>query len=167
MLAGLGRKDWQNDKKIEDNIGNIAKSETAAEQIRSYLKSLTAKDAAAMKSDMLEAIRYRLIAEHFDYNPNDYDTDEERQTAKQKAFNLADQAANNEIIKIFTKNKVIETLGRPNSNLFDGMKTKLKDILEDAVEENRKTQIQKSEHARQEARQNPQNKPTNDQDNKQ
>ena len=85
MLAGLSRKDWQNGKKIEDdidNIGNITKSKTAADQIKSYLKSLTAKDAAAMKSDMLEAIRYRLIAEHFNYNPDDYNTDEERQAAK-------------------------------------------------------------------------------------
>ena len=167
MLAGLSKKDWKNGGTIEDNIGNIAKSKTAADQIRSYLKSLTAKDAAAMKSDMLEAIRHRLIAEHFNYNPDDYDTDEERQAAKKDAFNLAEQAANNEIIKIFSKNTVLETLGRPNSNLFDGMKTGLKDILKDAVEESRKKQIQKSELDRREAKQNPQNKVTNDQDNKQ
>ena len=167
MLAGLSKKDWKNGETIEDNIGNIAKSKTAADQIRSYLKSLTAKDAAAMKSDMLEAIRHRLIAEHFNYNPDDYDTDEERQAAKKDAFNLAEQAANNEIIKIFSKNTVLETLGRPNSNLFDGMKTGLKDILKDAVEESRKKQIQKSELDRREAKQNPQNKATNNQDNKQ
>ena len=167
MLAGLSKKDWKNGETIEDNIGNIAKSKTAADQIRSYLKSLTAKDAAAMKSDMLEAIRHRLIAEHFNYNPDDYDTDEERQTAKKDAFNLAEQAANNEIIKIFSKNTVLETLGRPNSNLFDGMKTGLKDILKDAVEESRKKQIQKSELDRREAKQNPQNKATYNQDNKQ
>ena len=167
MLAGLSKKDWKNGGTIEDNIGNIAKSKTAADQIRSYLKSLTAKDAAAMKSDMLEAIKHRLIAEHFNYNPDDYNTDEERQAAKKDAFNLAEQAANNEIIKIFSKNTVLETLGRPNSNLFDGMKTGLKDILKDAVEESRKKQIQKSELDRREAKQNPQNKATNNQDNKQ
>lgn len=134
MLAGLSKKDWKNGKDIEDNIDNITKSETAADQIRFYLKSLTAKDVAAMKTDMLQAIKHRLIAEHFNFNPDDYDTDEERQKAKKKAFNDADKAANNEIIKIFSKNTVLETLGRPNSNLFDGMKPALKSILKDAVE---------------------------------
>ena len=174
MLADLSKKDWKNGKDIEDNIGNITKSDAAATQIKSYLKSLTAKDAAAMKSDMLEAIRYRLIAEYFNFNPDDYDTDEERQVAKKKAFNDAEQAANNEIIEIFTENTVIETLGRPNSSLFDGMKTGLKDILKDAVEESRKGQIKASERARREVKQdlqdeakNNQDKATNSQDNKQ
>lgn len=174
MLADLSKKDWKNGKDIEDNIGNITKSDAAATQIKSYLKSLTAKDAAAMKSDMLEAIRYRLIAEYFNFNPDDYDTDEERQVAKKKAFNDAEQAANNEIIEIFTENTVIETLGRPNSSLFDGMKTGLKDILKDAVEESRKSQIKASERARREVKQdlqdeakNNQDKATNSQDNKQ
>lgn len=174
MLADLSKKDWKNGKDIEDNIGNITKSDAAATQIKSYLKSLTAKDAAAMKSDMLEAIRYRLIAEYFNFNPDDYDTDEERQKEKKKAFNDAEQAANNEIIEIFTENTVIETLGRPNSSLFDGMKTGLKDILKDAVEESRKGQIKASERARREVKQdlqdeakNNQDKATNSQDNKQ
>ena len=134
MLAGLSKKDWKNGKDIEDNIDNITKSETAADQIRFYLKSLTAKDVAAMKTDMLQAIKHRLIAEHFNFDPDDYDTDEERQKAKKKAFNDADKAANDEIIEIFSKNTVLETLGRPNSNLFDGMKPALKGILKDAVE---------------------------------
>ena len=174
MLADLSKKDWKNGKDIEDNIGNIAKSKTAADQIRSYLESLTAKDAAAMKTEMLQAIKYRLIAEHFNFNPDDYDTDEKREKAKKKAFDLADEAANNEIIKIFSKNTVIETLGRPNSSLFDGMKTGLKDILKDAVEESKKGQIKASERARREVKQdlqdeakNNQDKATNSQDNKQ
>ena len=127
-----------------------------------------------MKTDMLQAIKHRLIAEHFNFNPDDYDTDEERQKAKKKAFDLADEAANNEIIKIFSKNTVIETLGRPNSSLFDGMKTGLKDILKDAVEESKKGQIKASERARREVKQdlqdeakNNQDKATNSQDNKQ
>ena len=167
MLADLSKKDWKNGKDIEDNIGNIAKSKTAADQIRSYLESLTAKDAAAMKTEMLQAIKYRLIAEHFNFNPDDYDTDEERQKAKKKAFNDADKAANNEIIGIFTENSVIETLGRPNSNLFDGMKNNLKGILKKAVEESREDQIKASERARQKVEQNLQDEAKNDQDNKQ
>lgn len=167
MLADLSKKDWKNGKDIEDNIGNIAKSKTAADQIRSYLESLTAKDAAAMKTEMLQAIKYRLIAEHFNFNPDDYDTNEERQKAKKKAFNDADKAANNEIIGIFTENSVIETLGRPNSNLFDGMKNNLKGILKKAVEESREDQIKASERARQKVEQNLQDEAKNDQDNKQ
>ena len=173
MLAGLSKKDWKNGKEIEDNIGNIAKSKTAADQIRFYLKSLTAKDAAAMKTDMLQAIKYRLIAEHFNFNPDDYDTDEERQEAKKKAFNDADKAANDEIIEIFSKNTVLETLGRPNSNLFDGMKPALKGILKDAVKKSREKHIEESENALREIKQNlqdkaknNQDKATNDQDNK-
>ena len=167
MLAGLSKKDWKNGKEIEDNIGNIAKSKTAADQIRFYLKSLTAKDAAAMKTEMLQAIKYRLIAEHFNFNPDDYDTDEKRQKAKKEAFDLADEAANNEIIEIFSKNTVLETLGRPNSNLFDGMKPALKGILKDAVKKSRKKHIEESEDARQEVKQNLQDKAKNNQDNKQ
>ena len=167
MLADLSKKDWKNGKDIEDNIGNITKSKTAADQIRSYLESLTAKDAAAMKTEMLQAIKYRLVAEHFNFNPDDYDTDEERQKAKKEAFDLADEAANNEIIEIFSKNTVLETLGRPNSNLFDGMKPALKGILKDAVKKSREKHIEESEKARREVKQNLQDKATNDQDNKQ
>lgn len=170
MLAGLSKKEWKNGKQIEDNIGSITKSETAAAQIKQYLKSLTAKDAAAMKTDMLEAIQYRLIAEHFDFNPDDYATDEERQKAKTKAFDKAKQAAHNDIIDIFSRNTVIETFGRPNSNLFDGMKSGLKNILKGAVDKERRKQIQKAEIDRQNAERdihNKKNSKTDKPDNKQ
>lgn len=138
MLAGLDRKDWTSGN-IEDNIPKIAKSETAHNEIRKYLGALTARDAAAMKTDMLNAIKHRLIAEHYDFNPDDY-SEEDRPEAQKKAYEKAEQAAYQEINDIFEKSTVLETLARPNSNLFDGMKSKLKDIVRPRVEEERERQ---------------------------
>ena len=139
MLAGLDRKEWTTGK-IQDNIPKIAKSEVAHNEIRKYLSALTAKDVAGMKTDMLNAIKHRLIAEHYDFNPADF-SEEDRPAAQQAAYEKAEKEAYKEINNIFASTKVLEDLAKPNSHLFDGMKSKLKDIIMPEVQKMRKEQI--------------------------
>ena len=139
MLAGLDRKEWTTGK-IQDNIPKIAKSEVAHNEIRKYLSALTAKDVAGMKTDMLNAIKHRLIAEHYDFNPADF-SEEDRPAAQQAAYKKAEKEAYTEINNIFASTKVLEDLAKPNSHLFDGMKSKLKDIIMPEVQKMRKEQI--------------------------
>lgn len=136
MLAGLDRKEWTTGK-IQDNIPKITKSEVAHNEIRKYLSALTAKDVAGMKTDMLNAIKHRLIAEHYDFNPADF-SEEDRPAAQQAAYEEAEKEAYKEINNIFASTKVLEDLAKPNSHLFDGMKSKLKDIIMPEVQEMRK-----------------------------
>ena len=138
MLTGLDRKEWKTGD-IIDNVPKITKSQTAHQETVNYLKALTARDAANMKSDMLNAIKHRLIAEHYDFNPDDF-SEADRPEAQKKAYQKAEQAAYKEINDIFEASTVLETLARPNSNLFDGMKSKLKDILRPRVEAERERQ---------------------------
>ena len=139
-ITGLSRDNYHNDKEIEDNVPNVKKSSTAHATTIAFLRSLTGVDAAKLSTDVLKGIETRLMAEHYDFNPEDYANlpEEERMQAQKKAFDKARKDAYDEINQIFLENTVIETLAKENSHLFDGMKSNLKSIIKPAIQEYRK-----------------------------
>ena len=161
FLTGLNRKDVIKTLN-QENIEEIAKeiqdtnsayhknSNTATREIKKYLSGLTASNAAAMKTDVLNGILNRLVAENYELNPDDLaDLDDEAKAKKKKeAYDEAVNKAYKEINKIFRENGVIDKLGRPNTNLFDNMKNGLAKILEQDVKESKKRQIIENEKDR-------------------
>ena len=137
FVTGLNKETYHNGKAIDANVPNVTKSTTAHKFTVDYLKGLTGKNAAELTTDMLEGIETRLMAEHYDFNPNDFPEDE-RESAQKQALEAAREAAYAEINKIFLENTVIETLANKDGRLFDGMKSRLKQIVKPAVEEYRK-----------------------------
>ena len=161
FLTGLNRKDVIKTLN-QENIEEIAKeiqdtnsayhknSNTATREIKKYLSGLTASNAAAMKTDVLNGILNRLVAESYELNPDDLDglDDEAKAEKKKEAYELAKDKAHKEINRIFRENGVIDKLGRPNTNLFDNMKNGLAKILEHDVKESKKRQIIENEKDR-------------------
>ena len=164
FLTGLNRKDVIKDLSLE-NIEDIASqirdtdnpyhknSATATSEIKKYLKSLTPSNAAAMKTDVLNGILNRLVAENYDLTPDDLEglSEDDKKVKKEVAYEEAKTRAYEEINQIFKKNGVIDKLGRPNTNLFDNMKNGLATILEKDVKESRAKQIQEAERTRKKA----------------
>lgn len=161
FLTGLNRKDVIKTLN-QENIEEIAKeiqdsnstyhknSNTATREIKKYLSGLTASNAAAMKTDVLNGILNRLVAENYELNPDDLAglDDEAKAKKKKEAYDEAVNKAYKEINKIFRENGVIDKLGRPNTNLFDNMKNGLAKILEQDVKESKKRQIIENEKDR-------------------
>ena len=161
FLTGLNRKDVIKTLN-QENIEEIAKeiqdsnsayhknSNTATREIKKYLGGLTASNAAAMKTDVLNGILNRLVAENYELNPDDLVglDDEAKAEKKKEAYDEAVNKAYKEINKIFRENGVIDKLGRPNTNLFDNMKNGLAKILEHDVKESKKRQIIENEKDR-------------------
>ena len=146
FITGLSRDNYHNGKDIEENVPIVTKSQTAHDLTIAYLKSLTGADAAKLTTDMLDGIKTRLMAEHYNFNPDDY-SESERAAAQKEALAKAKQEAYAEINKIFTKNTVIETLANKNGRLFDGMKSGLKEIVRPAVEEYQRTHASQTKNS--------------------
>lgn len=146
LVTGLDNDNYHNGKTIEENVPNVKKSQVAYDFSRDYLKSLTGADAAKLTTDMLDGLETRLMAQHYNFNPNDY-PESERAAAQKEALAKAKQEAHAEINKIFTENTVIETLANKSGRLFDGMKSRLKDIVRPAVEEYRKTHASQTKNS--------------------
>lgn len=146
LVTGLDNDNYHNGKTIEENVPNVKKSKVAYDFSRDYLKSLTGADAAKLTTDMLDGLETRLMAQHYDFNPDNY-SESERAAAQKEALAKAKQEAHAEINKIFTENTVIETLANKSGRLFDGMKSRLKDIVRPAVEEYRKTHASQTKNS--------------------
>ena len=146
LVTGLDNDNYHNGKTIEENVPNVKKSQVAYDFSRDYLKSLTGADAAKLTTDMLDGLETRLMAQHYDFNPDNY-SESERAAAQKEALAKAKQEAHAEINKIFTENTVIETLANKSGRLFDGMKSRLKDIVRPAVEEYRKTHASQTKNS--------------------
>lgn len=146
LVTGLDNDNYHNGKTIEENVPNVKKSQVAYDFSRDYLKSLTGADAAKLTTDMLDGLETRLMAQHYDFNPDNY-AESERAAAQKEALAKAKQEAHDEINKIFTENTVIETLANKSGRLFDGMKSRLKDIVRPAVEEYRKTHASQAKNS--------------------
>lgn len=146
LVTGLDNDNYHNGKTIEENVPNVTKSKVAYDFSRDYLKSLTGADAAKLTTDMLDGLETRLMAQHYDFNPDNY-SESERAAAQKEALAKAKQEAHDEINKIFTENTVIETLANKSGRLFDGMKSRLKDIVRPAVEEYRKTHASQTKNS--------------------
>lgn len=146
LVTGLDNDNYHNGKTIEENVPNVKKSQVAYDFSRDYLKSLTGADAAKLTTDMLDGLETRLMAQHYDFNPDNY-SESERAAAQKEALAKAKQEAHDEINKIFTENTVIETLANKSGRLFDGMKSRLKDIVRPAVEEYRKTHASQAKNS--------------------
>lgn len=146
LVTGLDNDNYHNGKTIEENVPNVKKSKVAYDFSRDYLKSLTGADAAKLTTDMLDGLETRLMAQHYDFNPDNY-AESERAAAQKEALAKAKQEAHDEINKIFTENTVIETLANKSGRLFDGMKSRLKDIVRPAVEEYRRTHASQTKNS--------------------
>lgn len=146
LVTGLDNDNYHNGKTIEENVPNVKKSQVAYDFSRDYLKSLTGADAAKLTTDMLDGLETRLMAQHYNFNPDNY-AESERAAAQKEALAKAKQDAHDEINKIFTENTVIETLANKSGRLFDGMKSRLKDIVRPAVEEYRKTHASQTKNS--------------------
>ena len=161
FLTGLNRKDVT--KKLnQENIEEIASqiqdpngayhknSAVAKNEIKKYLGGLTASNAAAMKTDVLNGILNRLVAENYKLKPDDLVglPPKKVKERKEEAYNSALAKAHEEINEIFRDNGVIDKLGRPNTNLFDNMKNGLAEILEHDVKESKRRQIIENEKDR-------------------
>ena len=146
LVTGLDNDNYHNGKTIEENVPNVKKSTVAYDFSRDYLKSLTGADAAKLTTDMLDGLETRLMAQHYDFNPDNY-SESERAAAQKEALAKAKQEAHDEINKIFTENTVIETLANKSGRLFDGMKSRLKDIVRPAVEEYRRTHASQTKNS--------------------
>lgn len=146
LVTGLDNDNYHNGKTIEENVPNVKKSKVAYDFSRDYLKSLTGADAAKLTTDMLDGLETRLMAQHYDFNPDNY-SESERAAAQKEALAKARQEAHDEINKIFTENTVIETLANKSGRLFDGMKSRLKDIVRPAVEEYRRTHASQTKNS--------------------
>lgn len=146
LVTGLDNDNYHNGKTIEENVPNVKKSNVAYDFSRDYLKSLTGADAAKLTTDMLDGLETRLMAQHYDFNPDNY-SESERAAAQKEALAKAKQEAHDEINKIFTENTVIETLANKSGRLFDGMKSRLKDIVRPAVEEYRRTHASQTKNS--------------------
>ena len=146
LVTGLDNDNYHNGKTIEENVPNVKKSQVAYDFSRDYLKSLTGADAAKLTTDMLDGLETRLMAQHYDFNPDNY-AESERAAAQKEALAKAKQEAHDEINKIFTENTVIETLANKSGRLFDGMKSRLKDIVRPAVEEYRRTHASQTKNS--------------------
>ena len=146
LVTGLDNDNYHNGKTIEENVPNVKKSQVAYDFSRDYLKSLTGADAAKLTTDMLDGLETRLMAQHYDFNPDNY-SESERAAAQKEALAKAKQEAHDEINKIFTENTVIETLANKSGRLFDGMKSRLKDIVRPAVEEYRRTHASQTKNS--------------------
>ena len=146
LVTGLDNDNYHNGKTIEENVPNVKKSTVAYDFSRDYLKSLTGADAAKLTTDMLDGLETRLMAQHYDFNPDNY-AESERAAAQKEALAKAKQEAHDEINKIFTENTVIETLANKSGRLFDGMKSRLKDIVRPAVEEYRRTHASQTKNS--------------------
>lgn len=146
LVTGLDNDNYHNGKTIEENVPNVKKSTVAYDFSRDYLKSLTGADAAKLTTDMLDGLETRLMAQHYDFNPDNY-SESERAAAQKEALAKAKQEAHDEINKIFTENTVIETLANKSGRLFDGMKSRLKDIVRPAVEEYRRTHASQAKNS--------------------
>lgn len=146
LVTGLDNDNYHNGKTIEENVPNVKKSKVAYDFSRDYLKSLTGADAAKLTTDMLDGLETRLMAQHYEFNPDNY-SESERAAAQKEALAKAKQEAHDEINKIFTENTVIETLANKSGRLFDGMKSRLKDIVRPAVEEYRRTHASQTKNS--------------------
>lgn len=146
LVTGLDNDNYHNGKTIEENVPNVKKSTVAYDFSRDYLKSLTGADAAKLTTDMLDGLETRLMAQHYNFNPDNY-SESERAAAQKEALAKAKQEAHDEINKIFTENTVIETLANKSGRLFDGMKSRLKDIVRPAVEEYRRTHASQTKNS--------------------
>lgn len=146
LVTGLDNDNYHNGKTIEENVPNVTKSKVAYDFSRDYLKSLTGADAAKLTTDMLDGLETRLMAQHYEFNPDNY-AESERAAAQKEALAKAKQEAHDEINKIFTENTVIETLANKSGRLFDGMKSRLKDIVRPAVEEYRRTHASQTKNS--------------------
>jgi len=146
LVTGLDNDNYHNGKTIEENVPNVKKSKVAYDFSRDYLKSLTGADAAKLTTDMLDGLETRLMAQHYEFNPDNY-AESERAAAQKEALAKAKQEAHDEINKIFTENTVIETLANKSGRLFDGMKSRLKDIVRPAVEEYRRTHASQTKNS--------------------
>ncbi len=164
FLTGLNRKDVTKELN-QENIEEIASqiqdpngayhknSAVAKHEIEKYLGGLTASNAAAMKTDVLNGILNRLIAENYKLNPDDLVglPPEEVKEKKKEAYDEAVNKAYEKINEIFRGNGVIDKLGRPNTSLFDNMKNGLAKILEHDVKESKRRQIIENEKAKKSA----------------
>lgn len=168
FLTGLNKKQLTDSYKDVDNIESIAneivndekyekKSKAAITEIENYLSGLTTKNASDMKTDVLNGILTQLTASHYKLDPNELTglSEDEKKTKKQEALQNAQKEAKQHIVDTFLtgKNKIIETFANPNTSLFDNMKGDLKEIIKDAVMEERGKQEVNRIEMRQEAQQ--------------
>lgn len=168
FLTGLNKKQLTDSYKDVDNIESIAneivndekyekKSKAAITEIENYLSGLTTKNASDMKTDVLNGILTQLTASHYKLDPNELTglSEDEKKTKKQEALQNAQKEAKQHIVNTFLtgKNKIIETFANPNTSLFDNMKGDLKEIIKDAVMEERGKQEVNRIEMRQEAQQ--------------
>ncbi len=173
FLTGLNKKQLTDGYKDVDNIESIAseivndekyekKSQAAITEIDNYLSGLTTKNASDMKTDVLNGILTQLTASHYKLDPNELNglSEDEKKAKKQEALQKAQKEAKQHIVNTFItgKNKIIKTFANPNTSLFDNMKGDLKDIIEDAVMEERGKQevsrIKMRQKAQQEVKDN-------------
>ena len=168
FLTGLNKKQLTGGYKDVDNIESIAseivndekykkKSKAAITEIENYLSCLTTKNASDMKTDVLNGILTQLTASHYELDPSKLDglSEDEKKVKKQEALQNAQKEAKQHIVDTFLtgKNKIIETFANPNTSLFDNMKGDLKEIIKDAVMEERGKQEVNRIEMRQEAQQ--------------
>lgn len=168
FLTGLNKKQLTDSYKDVDNIESIAseivndekykkKSKAAITEIENYLSGLTTKNASDMKTDVLNGILTQLTASHYELDPSKLDglSEDEKKVKKQEALQNAQKEAKQHIVDTFLtgKNKIIETFANPNTSLFDNMKGDLKEIIKDAVMEERGKQEVNRIEMRQEAQQ--------------
>ena len=168
FLTGLNKKQLTDSYKDVDNIESIANENTSDEkhkkkskavitEIENYLSGLTTKNASDMKTDVLNGILTQLTASHYELDPSKLDglSEDEKKVKKQEALQNAQKEAKQHIVDTFLtgKNKIIETFANPNTSLFDNMKGDLKEIIKDAVMEERGKQEVNRIEMRQEAQQ--------------
>ena len=181
FLTGLNKKQLTDGYKDVDNIESISneiandekyekKSKAAITEIENYLSGLTTKNASDMKTDVLNGILTQLTASYYKLDPSKLDglSEDEKEAEKQKALKSAQEEAKQRIVEIFIhgKNKIIKTFANPNTSLFDNMKGDLKDIIENAVMEEREKQevkrIETHQKAQQEVKANKNKKSSDD-----
>ena len=181
FLTGLNKKQLTDGYKDVDNIESISneiandekyekKSKAAITEIENYLSGLTTKNASDMKTDVLNGILTQLTASYYKLDPSKFDglSEDEKEAEKQKALKSAQEEAKQRIVEIFIhgKNKIIKTFANPNTSLFDNMKGDLKDIIENAVMEEREKQevkrIETHQKAQQEVKANKNKKSSDD-----
>ena len=181
FLTGLNKKQLTDSYKDVDNIESIAnentsdekhkkKSKAAITEIENYLSGLTTKNASDMKTDVLNGILTQLTASYYKLDPGKLDglSEDEKEAEKQKALKNAQEEAKQRIVEIFIngKNKIIKTFANPNTSLFDNMKGDLKDIIENAVMDERGRQevkrIETHQKAQQEVKANKNKKSSDD-----
>ncbi len=181
FLTGLNKKQLTDSYKDVDNIESIAnentsdekhkkKSKAAITEIENYLSGLTTKNASDMKTDVLNGILTQLTASYYKLDPSKLDglSEDEKEAEKQKALKNAQEEAKQRIVEIFIngKNKIIKTFANPNTSLFDNMKGDLKDIIENAVMDERGRQevkrIETHQKAQQEVKANKNKKSSDD-----